>query len=636
LPPFFAPYIIDRNNREEITDLTDVTLVQRCLAGNAEAFSMLVKKYESAVYGLCYHKVGNFADAQDLAQEAFVQAYLDLPQLRDATKFSHWLYRIASNVCTTWLRRQQRKRQIQSVPLDNALKEYGDFIDENSLSPHDTVEYKELSASVADAISALSEKNRLAVTLYYIDGLSYGEIANFLDVPQSTVKSRLNKARKQLKEEFIKMVASDLQEHPLPDDFAEKVVQEALDKAKEANEKREYREVVNQCDIALEALKKLPDDVEHKKIKAEALELKGGAIHFPRGVKEALQYYEQVLAIRKETGSKADYASYLNYVGVQYGNAGEKEKAIEAHEKAIKIFEEIDDKHGQAESLLWIGSKHFHEGDGEKSLLHFKKAMPLYIASRTQDMAAVCHAAIQLIEEVKDKTRLSATICRVAVCERLKREPDAIVQYGQPGFMTSSPAEHERPLAVGLFYCAIGQMKPHLDFTKKVGDTWSQEVFSYTFDPLVATATFESDSETVEVITGKFTDCWKIKIVTVQPETKVTDERHQRQIDLNKINCGTREMWYAPSVGLIKYRADQESGMKATIELAKYSIRNGDGDYFPLAVGNWWEYRPVGVDERYMTKDQFEVIDREAHTYFISHYQYAYFCGSEEERRQLK
>jgi len=417
---------------------------------------------------------------------------------------------------------------------------------------------------------------------------------------------------------------------------AQDLAQEALDKAKEANEKREYREVVNQCDIALEALKKLPDDIEHKKIKAEALELKGGAIHFPRGVKEALQYYEQVLAIRKETGSKADYASYLNYVGVQYGNAGEKEKAIEAHEKAIKIFEEIDDKHGQAESLLWIGSKHFHEGDGEKSLLHFKKAMPLYIASRTQDMAAVCHAAIQLIEEVKDKTRLSATICRVAVCERLKREPDAIVQYGQPGFMTSSPAEHERPLAVGLFYCAIGQMKPHLDFTKKVGDTWSQEVFSYTFDPLVATATFESDSETVEVITGKFTDCWKIKIVTVQPETKVTDERHQRQIDLNKINCGTREMWYAPSVGLIKYRADQESGMKATIELAKYSIRNGDGDYFPLAVGNWWEYRPVGVDERYMTKDQFEVIDREAHTYFISHYQYAYFCGSEEERRQLK
>jgi RNA polymerase sigma-70 factor (ECF subfamily) len=198
LAPFFAPYIIERNNREEITELADATLVQRCLAGDAEAFSTLVKKYESAVYGLCYHKVGNFTDAQDLAQEAFVQAYLDLPQLRDATKFSHWLYRIASNVCTTWLRRQGRKRKIQSVPLDDALEEYGDFIDEKASSPHDAVEYKELSAPVADAISALSEKNRLAVTLYYIDGLSYGEIADFLDVPQSTAKSRLNKARKKL------------------------------------------------------------------------------------------------------------------------------------------------------------------------------------------------------------------------------------------------------------------------------------------------------------------------------------------------------------------------------------------------------------------------------------------------------
>jgi RNA polymerase sigma-70 factor (ECF subfamily) len=620
-----------------MTELTDVTLVQRCLAGDAEAFSMLVKKYESAVYGFCYHKVGNFADAQDLAQEAFVQAYLDLPQLRDATKFSHWLYRIASNACTTWLRRQGRKRKLQTIPLDDALKEYGDFIDEKALPPHDAVEYKELRASVASAISALSEKNRLAVTLYYIDGLSYEEIADFLDVPQSTVKSRLNKARKQLKEEFIKMVASDLQEHPLPDDFTEKIMREALDKAKEAHDKKEYREVVNQCDIALEALKKLPDDVEHKKIKAEALGLKGHAIHFPLGFKEALQYYEQVLAIKKETGSKAEYASYLNYIGLEYSNADEEEKAIEAHEKALKIFEEIDDKHGQAESLTWLGSKYFFEGDGDKSLSCFKKAMPLYIASQTGKdmMAAVCHAAIQLIEEVKNTPGLAATICPCANCVILKREPDGVVRCGQPGFGKYSVDENEVKLNVSLFH-AVSQMNPMLDFTRKVGDTWSQEVFSYTFDPLVATATFESDSETVEVIAGKFADCWKIKVVTVQPKTEATDERHQRQINLNKINCGTREMWYAPSVGLVKYKADQESGMKATIELAKYSIQNGDGDYFPLTIGNWWEYHPVGIDERYVTKDRFEVIDKEENTYFISHYQYAYFTGSEEERRQLQ
>lgn len=74
--------------------MTDATLVQHCLAGDPEAFSMLVRKYESAVYGLCYHRIGNFADAQDLAQEAFVQAYLDLPHLGDAAKFSHWLYRM--------------------------------------------------------------------------------------------------------------------------------------------------------------------------------------------------------------------------------------------------------------------------------------------------------------------------------------------------------------------------------------------------------------------------------------------------------------------------------------------------------------------------------------------------------------
>lgn len=601
--------------------MTDAELVQRCLAGDTSAFSMLVKKYESAVYGLCYHKIGNFADAQDLAQEAFVQAYLDLPQLKDAAKFGHWLYRITSNVCYTWLRKQQRKRQIQTVPLDDASNEYGEFIDENASSPHDIVEYKELRASVAQAISSLSEKNRLTVTLYYIDGLSYSEIADFLDVPQSTVKSRLYKARKKLKEEFIEMVTSDLQEHALPDDFAEKVLQEALSKAKEAQDKNKYREVLKQCDIAMDALKKLPDDPEHKKVKAEVLQLKGNAVRFPLGDEEARQYYEQVLAIKKEIGSKAEYASYLSYMG--------------EHQKALKIFEEIDDKPGQARSLTWLGSQHFFEGDSEKALSFFKRAMPLYKASQTgKDMKTVCHAAIQLVEEVKDEPGLDKTISRGAVCEKLKREPDAVVRRGQPGFSTESIYEHERSLRVGLFY-TIGQMKPTLDFTRKVGDTWTQEVFSYTFDPLVATATFESDSETVEVVAGKFTDCWKIKVVTVQPETKATNEQHQRNINLNKINCGTREIWYAPSVGLVKYRADQESGMKATVELAKYSVQDGDGDYFPLTVGNWWEYRPVGIDKRYVTKDRYEVIDREENTYFISHYQYAYFLGTEEERQQL-
>ena len=77
----------------------DTELVLRALQGDKKAFGELVDKHQGVVYGLCFHLVGNFADAQDLAQEAFVQAYLDLHQLREPDKFANWLYRVTMNVC---------------------------------------------------------------------------------------------------------------------------------------------------------------------------------------------------------------------------------------------------------------------------------------------------------------------------------------------------------------------------------------------------------------------------------------------------------------------------------------------------------------------------------------------------------
>jgi RNA polymerase sigma factor (sigma-70 family) len=84
--------------------LSDEVIIRRCLEGDGNAFSLLVEKYQNAVYGLCYHIVGNFADAQDLTQESFIQAYLDLTQIKIPSKFASWLYRVTVNVCKMWLR----------------------------------------------------------------------------------------------------------------------------------------------------------------------------------------------------------------------------------------------------------------------------------------------------------------------------------------------------------------------------------------------------------------------------------------------------------------------------------------------------------------------------------------------------
>ncbi len=202
-------------------ELSDEAAVERCLKGDRDAFSLLVEKYQNAVYGLCYHIVGDFTDAQDLTQEAFVRAYLDLAKIRDLSKFASWLYRLTVNVCRMWLR--QRKRE-DNLSVE-AFARTGELPGEGE-SPAEHAENEELRLSIAKAIGSLSEKNRLAATLYYIDGLSHKEIGNFLDLSSSAVKSRLHRARKQLREELISMIEEEFGKHKLPGDFSEKVVQE--------------------------------------------------------------------------------------------------------------------------------------------------------------------------------------------------------------------------------------------------------------------------------------------------------------------------------------------------------------------------------------------------------------------------
>ena len=198
----------------------DEILVKQAMTGDKDAFGQLVQIYQGAVYGLCYHIVGNFADAQDLAQEAFVQSYQDLHQLREPAKFANWLNRVTRNICGMWLRRRNSK----IIPLDEVA--LGDFANPATSTPLEEIEAEEMHQFVRRAIDALSEKNQLTVTLFYMDGLSYQKIGDFLGVPVSTVKSRLHESRKQLKEELIKMVEKTFEKHKLPQDFADKVLHE--------------------------------------------------------------------------------------------------------------------------------------------------------------------------------------------------------------------------------------------------------------------------------------------------------------------------------------------------------------------------------------------------------------------------
>lgn len=204
--------------------LPDEAIVKQCLEGDGNAFSLLIGKYQNVVYALCYHMVGNFADAQDLAQETLIKAYLDLFQLRDASKFAAWVHRITVNVCRMWLRTRRVNEDISLETLSQGELAGGETPDEH-------IEAVELQLSIAEAIASPSEKNRLIITLYYMDGMSCDEIGSFLNLSRSAIKNRLMRARKQLREELISMVEDKFSKHKLPEDFSGKVVQEVVVKS---------------------------------------------------------------------------------------------------------------------------------------------------------------------------------------------------------------------------------------------------------------------------------------------------------------------------------------------------------------------------------------------------------------------
>lgn len=196
----------------------DRQLIARTLNGDRNAFGRLVERYQAQVYALAFHMVGGFADAEDVVQETFIKAYQHLPRFGGTMNFPAWLRTIALNECRMWLRGQRR-----FVPRDPWSESDRREVRDESPTPEERYEQVELSEQVAQAIHALSEPNRLAVMLYYMDGLSYEEIGQFLEVPVSTVKGRLHKARRQLKEGTLQMVAQELGAHSLPKDFPRKI-----------------------------------------------------------------------------------------------------------------------------------------------------------------------------------------------------------------------------------------------------------------------------------------------------------------------------------------------------------------------------------------------------------------------------
>jgi len=180
---------------------TDEQLVAAALSDDRNAFGEIVKRWERKIFALCYGMLGREEDARDAAQETFISAFRSLQNFRGEAKVSSWLHRIAVNQCLT-KRRRARIRGEESLENEN-----GDdcFFDSNAKSPSVLTEQRERIETIRRAVNALPNDLKQIVVMKEFEELTFQEISDTLDLPLSTVKSRLYTALKQLKMRLEKL-----------------------------------------------------------------------------------------------------------------------------------------------------------------------------------------------------------------------------------------------------------------------------------------------------------------------------------------------------------------------------------------------------------------------------------------------
>ncbi len=176
----------------------DTQLVARSLKQDHEAFGQLIDRHASAIVNLAYRMIGNLAEAEDLAQEAFLAAFKALPTFRADAKFSTWLYRIASNKCKDWLRVKRPGQGQYDVDADEQL----DLHVSEDRTPEDLLSQQQVAKELNEAIQRLPPLYREAFVLKHIEGLSYEEMEDILGVGGDTLKMRVYKGRVQLSREL--------------------------------------------------------------------------------------------------------------------------------------------------------------------------------------------------------------------------------------------------------------------------------------------------------------------------------------------------------------------------------------------------------------------------------------------------
>ena len=207
----------------------DVQLIHAVLSGDDSAFNILVEKYEKSVHALAWQKIGDFHYAEEITQDTFLRAYQNLSTLKNPSQFSGWLYVIANRLCLNWLRKQKPEKRMQSLE-DTPMEEVAESAYEGYvLEQRETEATEHRFEIVKKLLKKLPEGERTAMVLYYLGEMTTKEIGKFLGVSVETIRTRLHRARKRLREEEELLIQEVLGGVLIPSSIKQNIMRRVVD-----------------------------------------------------------------------------------------------------------------------------------------------------------------------------------------------------------------------------------------------------------------------------------------------------------------------------------------------------------------------------------------------------------------------
>ncbi|KYC88485.1 RNA polymerase sigma factor SigW [Heyndrickxia sporothermodurans] len=176
--------------------------IKQVLKGDQNAYGEIVEIYKDKVLQICYRMLGNLHEAEDIAQEAFIRAFINIHSFKQERKFSTWLYRIATNLCIDRLRKKKPDFYLDAeVAGTDGLTMYSQIAATGKAPDVEVMDY-ELQETIQFAIQSLPEKYRSVIVLKYLEDLSLNEISQILELPLGTVKTRIHRGREALRKQL--------------------------------------------------------------------------------------------------------------------------------------------------------------------------------------------------------------------------------------------------------------------------------------------------------------------------------------------------------------------------------------------------------------------------------------------------